>query len=534
MLTERRLNTRVLVIDDEAAVRDSFRTALRARPQRDASLSNAARVLFDEEPAPAASSQQTILFELDVAEDGYVGVEMARAALESGRPYAVIFCDMRMPGLDGVETIERIRAFDCCAEVVFVTAYSDHSVEAIVERTGANVGYFIKPFLSDEMRQVATKLVVEWNKAREIEALVRAVAALRGEPGDIRQLIEHLLCEICLWLDTDSAAILRTTASGEFAFALGVGSLSDGSAVRAVTDRLNGEIPRTLATREGVHIEPVDDGTFLLPIHKYGFAIALSGRARITPDRRYLLEVFLENAALALRNCEIAARLGEAERLAGAGRALGFVLHDVRNPIGAAQMMVQVMKTLPSVTPEVLKGLNGVEFELHRAVDLVRDTLALCSGRLDVRPKALDARNILTDESASWRVQLTLRGVRVRTDAEPGIALYADSARLSRALYNLTKNAADAIVGRDGGFVEVGARAVEGGVEVWVNDNGDGVPEAVLPELFRPFATMGKEDGTGFGLAIVRQVVEAHGGRVDYQREAGLSRFTMFFPDAGA
>lgn len=526
MSEDRRINTRVLVIDDEAGVRDSFRAALRPRPRRDETVRSAARVLFDEgslSPPPSES----LTFELDLVEDGAAGVARVRAAVEAGRPYAVVFCDMRMPGLDGVETVERIRSYDRRAEVVFVTAYSDHSIEVIVERAGANVGYFVKPFLPDEMRQLATKLVVEWNKAREIEALVRAVATLRGDVENIRQLVEHLLREICLWLDTDSAAILRVTPEGEFAFDLGVGKLVDSASARALTERLN-----LSPGADDRQVVPVSDGAFVLPIRQYGVAIALTGRARITPDRRYLLEVFLENAALALRNCEIAARLGEAERLAAAGRALGFTLHDVRNPLGAAQLITHLLRGRDDVSPEVAAGLAKVDFELNRAVELIRDTMALCSGRLEVRPKALDARTALTDDDASWRVLLSLSGVTVRADAPEGLTLFADPSRLSRALYNLTKNAADAVAGLPQGEITLGARRAPGGVELWVSDNGDGVPDAVLPALFRPFATVGKADGTGFGLAIVRQVVEAHGGTVRYDREAGETRFTLFFPDA--
>lgn len=531
MTADRTINTRVLVIDDDPAVRDSFRTALRPRARPDAGVRSAAQVLFGEH-AREPRADASLTFELDVAPDGESGVAMARAAFETGRPYALVFCDMRMPGLDGIETIERIRAFDRRAEVVFVTAYSDHSIEDIVHRTGANVGYFVKPFVADEMRQLATKLVVEWNKAREIESLVRAVATLRGEPHNMRRLVEHLLREICLWLETDSAAVLRRTAEGDFAFDVGVGRLHAQEAVRAVTDRLNGTLRSQADGAEAAQLEADSEGTFVLPIHQYGVAIALTRGARITPDRRYLLEVFLENAALALRNCEIAARLGEVERLAAAGRALGFILHDVRNPLGAASMVTKALRLAPPDAAETQRGLAKIEFELQRAIELIRDTLALCSGRLEVRPGPLDAQAFLCDPDASWRMLLALRRVRIETDAPSGITLYADPARLARALYNLTKNAADAIAGVPDGFVEVGVRRVEDGVELWVADNGEGVPEAVLPSLFQPFATMGKEDGTGFGLAIVRQVVEAHGGTVRHTRTDGRTRFSLRLPDA--
>ncbi len=484
-------------------------------------------------PAPprAASPQRAsgVTFELDVAEDGARGVEMVRDAVLSGRPYAVIFCDIRMPGLDGIETVAQLRALDRRAEVVFITAYSDHGIEAITERAGADVGYFVKPFVSDEMRQLATKLVIEWNKAREIEALVRAVAALRGERRDIHRLVEHLLREICMWLDTDSAALLRRARDGGFAFDLGVGTLADADAVREVVQRLNGG----LTELGSADVSTLPDGTSVLPIHEFGVAIALSGRHRITPDRRYILEVFLENAAFALKHNDIATRLAEAERLAAVGRAMGYIVHDLRNPLGVAQMLAHVQAEDPDTGRDARDAFNQIELQIRRAIELLNDTLAVCRKDLRVRPTSVDAARLLGDAGALWRVMLAQRGVACAAGCEPGVVLYADAKSLERVLHNLTRNAADALVGRQGGRIEVGARSVADGAELWVADNGGGVSEALLPSLFQPFATEGKDGGTGFGLAIVQQVAEAHGGSVRYVREGGMSRFVVHLPAEG-
>lgn len=158
MTLDPRLNARVLVIDDEEAVRDSFRVALKRAPRDDERVRAAASVLFDEPPsAHPANPQQTsgVSFELDVAEDGARGVEAVRAATLAGRPYAVVFCDIRMPGIDGIETVTQLRAIDRRAEVVFITAYSDHGIETITERAGADVGYFVSPSSVSECRSAS-------------------------------------------------------------------------------------------------------------------------------------------------------------------------------------------------------------------------------------------------------------------------------------------------------------------------------------------------------------------------------------------
>ncbi len=87
------------------------------------------------------------------------GLELVKKSVAAGSPYAVIFLDMRMPGWDGMETAEQIRKFDTKAEIIFVTAFSDNSIDDIVAKAGQNVGYHCKPYASEEITQLATKAV---------------------------------------------------------------------------------------------------------------------------------------------------------------------------------------------------------------------------------------------------------------------------------------------------------------------------------------------------------------------------------------
>ena len=205
----RSLNTRVLVIDDEEAVRDSFHAVLAPRARGDAAGA-AARLLFDEAENDAVGMAE-LAFEVDLAENGRDGLALVKEALRDGRPYAAIFCDMRMPGWDGLQTVEAIREVDDKAEVVFVTAYSDHSIETIAAKVGENVGYFVKPFANEEVRQLANKLVHDWNKARELEALIKIVTAIHGSKEDMQRLLHHLLEQVCV-------CIGRLEASGRAAW----------------------------------------------------------------------------------------------------------------------------------------------------------------------------------------------------------------------------------------------------------------------------------------------------------------------------
>jgi CheY-like chemotaxis protein len=190
------VNRRVLVIDDDESVRDSFATVLAPPPPASDAVAAAAAALFGDAPAGAHARRTGISFDVDLAPNGPAGAEMVARAVAAGRPYAVVFCDIRMPVWDGLETVARIRQVDRRAEVVFVTAYTDHDIDRIVERAGANVGYFVKPFSTDELRQIATKAVVDWNRARELEALVDVVSGLRGEAEDGDRLAGYVVAQV--------------------------------------------------------------------------------------------------------------------------------------------------------------------------------------------------------------------------------------------------------------------------------------------------------------------------------------------------
>jgi signal transduction histidine kinase len=122
---------------------------------------------------------------------------------------------------------------------------------------------------------------------------------------------------------------------------------------------------------------------------------------------------------------------------------------------------------------------------------------------------------------------------------EPGgaapLAIEADRGAFNDVATELAHNAAIAVSDREGGLVRLRARAGDGAVVVTVEDNGPGVPEALLATLFQPFVTGRGRDaehpGTGLGLAIAQRWVERHGGTLRHERaESGGARFVARWP----
>lgn len=177
MTVSSRQPIRVLVVDDEKPVRDSYRKILTDPvPSADRSerLDMRARLFHKSgEPAPAEPSRKHV-FDVEYCEGAHAAVESVRDACARGEPFAVIFLDVRMPpGPDGVWAAEQIRTLDPDAEIVICTAYSDIDPREVGQRVlpEEKLFYLQKPFHSHEIRQIAVALGLKWSAERRITTL---------------------------------------------------------------------------------------------------------------------------------------------------------------------------------------------------------------------------------------------------------------------------------------------------------------------------------------------------------------------------
>jgi PAS domain S-box-containing protein len=178
-------NRRILVVDDNRAIHDDFRKIL-APPVVAAASALAAteEALFG---APAITAQP-LGYEIDSAVQGLEGVAMVQRARAEGRPYAMAFVDVRMPpGIDGVETTQKIWAVDPEVQIVLCTAYADYSWDEMFAKIGNSDGLLIlkKPFDTVEVFQLVHTLTEKWGlhrqSRRKLEELEGMVAGRTGE-----------------------------------------------------------------------------------------------------------------------------------------------------------------------------------------------------------------------------------------------------------------------------------------------------------------------------------------------------------------
>ncbi|MCA9692657.1 MAG: HAMP domain-containing histidine kinase, partial [Myxococcales bacterium] len=271
------------------------------------------------------------------------------------------------------------------------------------------------------------------------------------------------------------------------------------------------------------------DGLGFLRVPEFGVAV-VAVEEPMDLGRRYLLEVLLENAGLAIRNSIMRRDMQRKERLATVGQALGFAVHDLNASLGMIEMLARFVEADPHALGPI-NALAQIRKAAGQARALMHDTLDLCSGSKDIAPRRVRVADELSDAISSWRMLLVERGVALALDLDDDLVAVIDPPLLERALWNLINNASEVLDGRADAVIHVSLQRSAAGLEVIVADNGPGIAADLRAKIFAPFAS-GKRHGTGFGLAIVKQIVDAHGGDVEVESSSRGASFRLIFPNA--
>lgn len=220
----------------------------------------------------------------------------------------------------------------------------------------------------------------------------------------------------------------------------------------------------------------------------------------------------------------MAQALARSERLASMGTLSASLAHQLRTPLASALLYASQLAQ-PALPQDARARFAGeVVSRLRELEAFIQGTLDFVSGRAEWR-RGVDLAQIVTDACALAAPQMAQAQRRVTTDVAPGLLLRASREALLSMLLNLLDNARQA-----GGDVTVTLRRAGAAAELCVSDDGCGMAPAVQARLFEPYFTT-RRDGHGLGLAYVKSVVEAHGGRLAVDSAPGAgSRFTLTLP----
>jgi signal transduction histidine kinase len=224
---------------------------------------------------------------------------------------------------------------------------------------------------------------------------------------------------------------------------------------------------------------------------------------------------------LTLRDIESMQQLGQeleiARRLAAIGRLTAGVGHEVKNPINAMVVHLELLKgKLTAAGPEAFGGaqrhVDILANEMQR-LDRVVQTLADFSRPMDLNLREHDLRRVIGAVVELTSAEMQENGVRVEVYAPPEpVVVRVDAELVRQAVLNLLLNGMQAMP--DGGMVTVNIRRDHQFGMVEITDEGGGIPADVLPRIFELYFTT-KPRGSGIGLALTYRILQIHGGALD-------------------
>lgn len=240
---------------------------------------------------------------------------------------------------------------------------------------------------------------------------------------------------------------------------------------------------------------------------------------------------------------------------------LANMSHELRTPLNSIIGFSEVLQDemFGRLNEKQRQYIDNIQVSGKHLLELINDILDLAkveAGKMELEPVIVTLRHTLATSLAMLKEKALKHGLKLSMELPPGaeIELIADERKLKQIMFNLLSNAVKFTP--DGGSVRVSARKVSGldvpepgsapeagdrkpegdWVEISIADTGIGISPEQMPKLFKAFSQIGspysrEHEGTGLGLALTKQMVELHGGRVWVESEAGRgSRFTFAIP----
>jgi len=241
-------------------------------------------------------------------------------------------------------------------------------------------------------------------------------------------------------------------------------------------------------------------------------------------------------ALLSMRDAESVRRIENeielSRRLAAIGRLTSGVAHEVKNPINAIVVHLELLREkMREVDPDTGRHLDIIGREIHR-LDRVVQMLVDFNRPLELRLADFDLRKVVEDVALLASPEAARLGVKLETKLSgTPLPVRADADLIKQALLNVVLNGVQAMA--NGGVLDIAARQQDAAASIEVRDQGEGIPLEVRDKVFNLYFTT-KRTGSGIGLAMSYRVLQLHNGAIDFVTELGRgTTFRLILPLAG-
>jgi signal transduction histidine kinase len=204
--------------------------------------------------------------------------------------------------------------------------------------------------------------------------------------------------------------------------------------------------------------------------------------------------------------------------MASIGRLTAGVGHEVKNPINAIVVHLELLRNKVHAGGDALRHLDIIQSEIRR-LDRVVQTLVDFSRPVELQLKDQDLRGVVSSVLMLASAEFQTRGVTVESQAPPrSVFCRIDADLLEQALLNIVINGAQAMA--SGGLLEVRVTEDSRWAYIRVRDHGEGIPDEIRARIFDLYFTT-KKEGSGIGLAMTYRIVQMHHGQIDVESKAG-------------
>ncbi|WP_054944087.1 ATP-binding protein [Paenibacillus ihuae] len=291
-------------------------------------------------------------------------------------------------------------------------------------------------------------------------------------------------------------------------------------------------VPATAQKQEEARLQELKNGAVLPPIETFrlkrdGSIVEVSVSTSIIRDEDGRPQSFVHVSRDMTERNRIEELLRRSEKLTTVGQLAAGVAHEIRNPLTTLRGFLQLQKEKGLLIP---LHIDLMLSELERINMIVSEFLILAKPQA-VHFQEKDVRYILNDVISLLGSQAHLFGIEFESQfSEQPAMVHCEENQLKQVFINIVKNAIEAMP--EGGTITVEQQTDENSVIIVLSDEGEGIPEDMLPKLGEPFFT-NKETGTGLGLMVSQRIIQAHKGSMEIRSDYGSgAEITIILPAA--
>lgn len=505
---DRNEKTKILLIDDEESIRRLLGISLKHKG-----------------------------FEVFTAEDGEKGIEMFRRETPK-----IVLTDIKMPDVDGLEVLRRVKALDPEAQVIVITGHGD--MESAIEALKLEASDFLNKPIRDEALMIAIKRAQEvlWMRQKlkeytnNLEVKIKeATEELREAHEFQRNLIESSIDAI-IGIDRKGTILIFNEAAEKLSGyrseeVIDHKHITDiyhpPEVARQIKKKMHDPECGTVGRVEDLEVELLSKNAEKVPIRLSATLLYKDGE-----------EIGSVGFFQDLRKIKLLEKeLIERERLSAVGQTVAGMAHYIKNILNGLEGGIYMVNTglKKDKQPLLTKGWGIVQKNVAKISDLVMDMLTYSRER-EPDLKSCSPNDIAQDVFDLMAERASKSDIRLVKDFDPSIDIcFLDPAGLHRCLLNLVTNAIDACVFDDNKekdwSVLIRTRTEEQGIRFDVADNGMGMTKEIQEKIFERFFTTKGSKGSGFGLLVTQKTIEEHGGRVVFESEFGKgTTFSLHLP----